>query len=265
MNLKELKYNWDKFGQLDPFWAVLSWNDKKGKKWKSDEFFATGQREIEQVLTSIKNSGIELSRKKALDFGCGVGRLTQALALHFDEVYGVDISPSMLKLAHKHNRYGSKCQYYLNDTDNLNLFQDDHFDLIYSNITLQHMKPTYSQKYIKEFLRVLSPQGLLIFQLPSEPKTEANKSNKSSKNQNKIDSIRQRIRQIIPLALLDLYRQIRYGQNISKRASMEMYGIRKDEVIRLIQEVENVELVNIKPNQSAGNRWISFQYWIRKA
>ena len=135
MNLKELKYNWDKFGQLDPFWAILSDNNKKGNKWKSGEFFETGQREIDRLLNSIQESEIDLFKKKALDFGCGAGRLTQALAPYFEEVYGVDISPSMLELANQYNSYGKKCQYYLNDQDNLKLFEDNHFDFILPEIS----------------------------------------------------------------------------------------------------------------------------------
>ncbi len=34
--------------------------------------------------------GVTIPHGKALDFGCGVGRVTQALAQYFDEVYGVD-------------------------------------------------------------------------------------------------------------------------------------------------------------------------------
>ncbi|MGK7941496.1 MAG: class I SAM-dependent methyltransferase [Crocosphaera sp.] len=267
MNLKQLKYNWDKFGQLDPFWAILTDNNKKGNKWKSDEFFQTGQREIEGLLNFIKDSGIDLSHKKALDFGCGAGRLTQALAPYFDEVYGVDISPSMLELAHKYNSYGQKCQYYLNDQDNLKLFQDNQFDFIYSNITLQHIKPIYSHKYIQEFLRILSPQGLLIFQLPSEPKLSHDKtqSNKKSEQFSLISLGIKMVKSIIPWRLLNLYRKIRYGQDWSKRISMEMYGTKKEEVIQLIQEFENTEIVNIKSNNSAGEQWISFQYWVKKS
>ena len=43
--------------------------------------------------------GSPAARRSALDFGCGIGRLSQALAEHFDQVYGVDISPKMIELA----------------------------------------------------------------------------------------------------------------------------------------------------------------------
>lgn len=55
--------------------------------------------------------------KKALDFGCGMGRLTQALTKYFEEVYGIDIAPSMIKLTEKYNRYDNKCKFFLNTTD----------------------------------------------------------------------------------------------------------------------------------------------------
>lgn len=40
-------------------------------------------------------------RGVALDFGCGVGRLTRALAAFFDRATGVDISSSMIEEAKK--------------------------------------------------------------------------------------------------------------------------------------------------------------------
>src|SRR5919199_448723 len=168
MNLKELKTNWDEFGKQDPLWAILTEPTKKNNNWKPDEFFKTGEEEIKSILNYTESLGISSSRKRAFDFGCGVGRLTQALCPYFDECYGVDIAPSMIESANKYNRYGNKCNYYVNDSDNLSLFEDNYFDFIYSKIVLQHIKPEYSRNYIKEFLRVLAPGGLLVFQAPSE-------------------------------------------------------------------------------------------------
>lgn len=168
MNLQELKKNWDEFGKQDPLWAILTNPTKKNNSWKPEEFFQTGEEEINAVLEYISSLNISLSRKRAFDFGCGVGRLTQALCLYFDECYGVDIAPSMIDFAKQYNRHGDKCKYYVNDADNLSLFEDDYFNFIYSKIVLQHIKPEYSKNYIKEFVRILAPGGLLVFQAPSE-------------------------------------------------------------------------------------------------
>src|SRR5262249_5547329 len=44
---------------------------------------------------------------------------------------------------------------------------DAAFDLVYSNVVLQHMEPEYSARYIHEFTRILAPGGVAVFQLPS--------------------------------------------------------------------------------------------------
>lgn len=75
----------------------------------------------------------------------------------------------MLQVARRHNRYGERCQYRLNDRDDLVQFADGAFDLVYSHLVLQHMAPSFSRRYIQEFIRILRPGGLAIFQVPSPP------------------------------------------------------------------------------------------------
>ena len=60
----------------------------------------TGEREISLLMHEMRSLGISVNQHgRALDFGCGVGRLTQALARRFDTVVGVDVSPQMVRLA----------------------------------------------------------------------------------------------------------------------------------------------------------------------
>lgn len=153
MELKELQRNWEKFAKVDPLWAVLTNPDKRNHKWSLQEFFRTGESEISDILSRAKALKLPLTRGRALDFGCGVGRVTQALALHFDEVVGIDIAPSMIKLADQFNRHGKKCRHLVNEAKDLYLFPDDHFDFVFSTIVLQHMLPEYSTGYIQEFVR----------------------------------------------------------------------------------------------------------------
>lgn len=46
-------------------------------------------------------------------------------------------------------------------------FPDGTFTFIYSTLVLQHMEPQFSKGYIREFVRVLAPGGVLAFQLPA--------------------------------------------------------------------------------------------------
>jgi SAM-dependent methyltransferase len=150
-------------------WAILTDPAKAGGRWDTDEFFATGTREVGVVMDQAAAWGAPALRRAALDFGCGIGRLSQALAEHFDQVYGVDISPKMIELARQHNRKGTRVEYVCNPEAELKYFADGSIDMIYSWITLQHVRPRYARQYISEFLRVLAPGGLLLFQYPSKP------------------------------------------------------------------------------------------------
>jgi len=162
-HLQDLQSSWDEFGRIDPLWAVATDPSKKGNKWSPEEFFTRGIEEIDTLVADLENLGITIHRRRALDFGCGVGRLTQALARHFDTVVGVDIAPSMIEQARKFNRFGDRCTYSVNSAANLRMFKDETFDLVYTSYVLQHIQPAYAKTYIKEFLRVLAPDGLLVF------------------------------------------------------------------------------------------------------
>ena len=188
-----------------------------------------------------------LTRKKTLDFGCGVGRLTQALASYFDEVHGVDIAPSMIELAKQHNFYKHKCFYHLNERDNLQLFGDRSFNFIYTNITLQHIHPTYSKNYIKEFLRILAPGGLLIMQLPSE---------KIQEDLNMLIKAKKFLYQF------PIYRKIRLGECDQINKKMEMHGIKREEVVKLVEENAG-KVVDIR-TVTGISRWVSLQYFCLK-
>ena len=176
MNLEELQTHWHEFGKTDPLYAILTDENKAGNKWNPEEFFATGRTEVSELMKYIESLGLPLQSGKALDFGCGVGRLTQALAGYFAEVVGVDIAPSMIELANSYNRYQDKCNYVVNSSGNLTIFSNNEFDFIHSNITLQHIAPAFSQRYIQEFVRLLAQGGLLVFQLPESPVMSAQRS-----------------------------------------------------------------------------------------
>lgn len=169
MRLGSIRRNWQELGEKDPFWAVLTTPEKRGGRWDADAFFATGRREIASALQHIAAGGLNPPRERALDFGCGVGRLTQALAEHFSVVDGVDVAPSMIAEADRLNKHGERCRYRVNDSIDLGVYGDGTFDLVYSNITLQHMPPSVMKRYLAEFVRVLSPEGVLYFELTTAP------------------------------------------------------------------------------------------------
>lgn len=173
MYLKELQENWNTFGEEDAMWAVCSTPEKKHNQWSEKDFFKTGVQCVSQLETWMEINGLPEHRKSALDFGCGVGRLTQALCAHFDCCVGVDIAPSMIKQAKRLNQHGKKCVYRLNETDDLRVFPTRSYDLIYTQHVLQHIHPQVALRYIAEFIRILRPGGLACFHCPSAAATHA--------------------------------------------------------------------------------------------
>ena len=165
--LEDSRQLWDSHARHDPLWAILSEPGKKGGRWDVTRFFQTGVGEISFILYQLHSRGIVVGRRSALDFGCGVGRLTQALAPHFEEVVGVDVSPRMIELAAGFNRFPQRARYVSNQRADLTAWRDDTFDFIVSNIVLQHIRPEITFEYLREFHRVLGPGGILVFQLPS--------------------------------------------------------------------------------------------------
>jgi SAM-dependent methyltransferase len=167
MSLSKHKHDWDDLGRVDPLWAVLTSPERRYGKWNPEEFFASGAAEIAHVMRHAAQLGLPRHNRAALDFGCGVGRLTRALAKHIDRCVGVDISESMIAMAREWNRDMPTCHFVLNTAGDLGAFGDDSFDLIYSNIVLQHLPSVrLIESYIAEFIRTLTTDGLLVFQLP---------------------------------------------------------------------------------------------------
>jgi ubiquinone/menaquinone biosynthesis C-methylase UbiE len=166
--LQRYKTEWDQLGEIDPLWAILSDPSKKFGKWDEASFFKTGEEEIDGVLRLAAGLGYPRKFTRALDFGCGVGRLARSMAQRFGEVKGVDVSESMIRKARDMNINYQSCEFLVNDRDTLELFADNYFDFIYSNIVLQHLPDRRMVfGYISEFLRTLIPGGLIVFQIPN--------------------------------------------------------------------------------------------------
>ena len=271
MNLQELRANWDEYGRTDPMWAILSLPGREGGRWTREEFFDTGEREIGELLQQIAVLGLSVKPGKALDFGCGVGRLTQALAHHFDGVVGVDIAPSMVQEAQRLNQHGARCRYLLNARSDLTVLGSERFDLIYTSIVLQHMRPKYAKHYLREFIRVLAPGGILVFQLPSEPRYR-----NTAKPATLVASMKRLVRPLIPAGLLQAYwkRNLYWRQHSGVarwRAlgpmrrpwpRMEMHAIPRRSVEQLLAR-SGGRLIHVAENDHAGADWVSLRYYVR--
>jgi SAM-dependent methyltransferase len=168
MSLARHKRDWEELAAEDPLWAVLTDPARRGGGWTVEEFLRTGEEEASELLARAGELGMPAGFDRALDFGCGAGRVTRALAGRFRECVGVDISEGMVAEARRINADCEGCRFLVDDAPDLRRFPDASFDLVYSTLVLQHLPGRrLVASFLAEFVRLLSPGGAAVFQLPS--------------------------------------------------------------------------------------------------
>jgi ubiquinone/menaquinone biosynthesis C-methylase UbiE len=165
-SLDQLEKAWTTLAEADPLWAVCVSRDRRGGRWDIAEFMASGRAEVGLTMQRLDQLGICQGRDTALDFGCGVGRLTGALTGYFGTVTGVDIAEPMLARARGLHAGQPDCSFVRNDRPDLSVFPDATFDLVYSSIVLQHLPRDLAAAYLRDFVRVVRPGGAIAIVVP---------------------------------------------------------------------------------------------------
>jgi SAM-dependent methyltransferase len=168
VSLERQQRDWEDLARLDPRWAIVAGDEHRFGRWDTDAFLETGRVEVKKAMRRAERLGYPAHRRRALEFGCGTGRVTRALAAHFEECVGVDISPRMVEEAREMGADVPGLSFEVNAEEGLGAFASGRFDLVYSRLVLQHVPGRDAiLAYVQEMVRVLAPDGLLLFQLPS--------------------------------------------------------------------------------------------------
>lgn len=165
MSLEPDRRDWQDLALVDPFWAVLSYPQRRLGRWDPAEFFATGEAEVDRLLSSAP-LGHPRGRDSALDFGCGLGRLAPAISRRFGAYCGVDISESMVRQAERLHSSLANCTFMAAADQSVDVFGAATFDLVVSVLVFQHVPVASTRAYLRSLVRVLKPGGLLVVQLP---------------------------------------------------------------------------------------------------
>jgi len=132
--------------------------EKKAKLYE-DNWGGVTRLPIERILEIAKSA----PGQKLLDIGCGPGHLCYAADKSGAEVTGCDLSTQMIAIARANY---PKITFKPEDAEKLS-FLDSSFDIVTLNYLLLHVPD--QKKVLLEALRVLKPNGLLIFTLWKEP------------------------------------------------------------------------------------------------
>lgn len=145
---------WEKWGKQDPYFGVLAHEKFSGGNIDAnrDEFFASGKAFVDETLRRYELHFGGLPRGRALDHGCGVGRVTLPLAQSFSEVLALDVSPSMLAEARANAAESSKANVRFELADDHLTNAPGEFDFVNSLMVLQHIPV---QRGLPIFLRLV--------------------------------------------------------------------------------------------------------------
>jgi ubiquinone/menaquinone biosynthesis C-methylase UbiE len=157
---------WEKWGKNDPYFGVITYDKYNISNLTNDnkkEFFRSGYDYIDHVIKFIKKHIYPTyTVNKALDFGCGVGRLVIPLTEIADHVTGVDVSESMLNEAKKNCETISIHNVtFLKSDDNLSLLNGN-YDLIISSMVFQHIPVKRGENIFKNLLAHLEIGGVCV-------------------------------------------------------------------------------------------------------
>ena len=158
--------DWQRFGESEPYWAVLT--DDKYRPPNIDpgtlkEFFGSGELHLSTVWEVIRKTlDPSFAPRRAMDFGCGVGRVLIPLAQRCAVPVGVDVAGSMLDAARRNlAERGLRADLIVGDDVTSRVRGT--FDFIHSYIVFQHIPPARGEAIAARLLERLEPGGVAAF------------------------------------------------------------------------------------------------------
>lgn len=156
---------WEKWGQSQPWYGVLSEKKYQGKTLDTtvkQQFYKTGVQHVAKILSVIHQLDPAFKPKHAVDFGCGTGRLLFAFAKKARHATGIDISASMIREAKKSQPKDTKNVSYIHgDSSKL---PSKKYDLVHSFIVFQHMDTRRGYEITDRLLKNLESGGFAALQ-----------------------------------------------------------------------------------------------------
>ncbi len=160
---------WVKWGQQDPYFAVITDERFRAANLTDDAkkvFFESGRRHVNYVLSACRRLILPtFSPGRALDFGCGVGRIALPLAEKVNSVVAVDVSPDMLAEARRNCDAQGLTNVELLPSDDTLSAVTGSFDLVHSCITFQHIDVPRGRRLFARLIELLADDGIGAIQI----------------------------------------------------------------------------------------------------
>ena len=158
-------------GATEPYWSVLTQPQYYQAEFAShsEQFYTSGKYSADVFLAALRRCGVNPAQLNiCLEVGCGVGRVTWALAGAFQQLIAADISRYHLAIAENYLQgKGVQNVHYQHWQTVHAIRQLPTLCAIFSVITLQHNPPPVMAWMLKELLGRLRPGGVACIQLPT--------------------------------------------------------------------------------------------------
>jgi SAM-dependent methyltransferase len=164
MNIIErMREDWNRRAIQDANYYVAFAREKQPE----EEFLSTAAEVVSRLESEFHRlPSAPKESRRALEIGCGPGRLLIPMSRHFGEIHGVDISDEMVAMARPKLARIPHAQAHVNSGSDLAIFGDSYFDFVYSWIVFQHIPDKdVVLNYLREAQRVLKPGGILACQV----------------------------------------------------------------------------------------------------
>ena len=167
--LAKIKSAWSHLGMARPHFSVLT--DSRflpdNLPRSLDDFWGSGEVAAAQLLRTLARHGFTPAGKNCVEYGCGVGRVTNSLARSFARVDAYDISAAHLEIARQHAREQAVHNVHFHECAANILADLEPCDVYYSRIVLQHNPPPVITQLICKAFAALRPGGIAAFQVPT--------------------------------------------------------------------------------------------------
>jgi cyclopropane fatty-acyl-phospholipid synthase-like methyltransferase len=148
---------WDGFARTAPREVTATFD---AGDWET--YWASGERDLRVVLSVVTKAGLD-ARERAVEIGCGMGRITRVLAVDYAEVVGLDISSEMVARARQMSQ-PPNVSYALVNADMTLPVDTQTVDLVMAWTVFRHVSEDVFVRYAAEAHRVLRPGGVLAFE-----------------------------------------------------------------------------------------------------
>jgi ubiquinone/menaquinone biosynthesis C-methylase UbiE len=166
---ERMRSDWNQRAREDPHYYVAF-----GGRDQDEETFLATAADVLRLLEGELRRLPEGADRKALEIGCGPGRLLKPLSRHFSEIQGVDVSDEMIRLARERLSDIPHAHVHVTNGASLAQFDDRSFDFVYSYAVFQHIPSrAVVLEYMNEISRVLRPGGIFRGQFNGLPHSGA--------------------------------------------------------------------------------------------